>query len=88
MGNRRHHKKLRVDVRARMARTGETYQQALERIRKQAVGAPHAELVSIEWFGGRAALATIQHLGMTSFFVLSTPHGRMPFAVRAARTIH
>lgn len=89
MGNRHHDKKLRAEVRARMARTGETYQQALERIRGRRRARdprdPEVDLVAIDWFGGTAALATIRNMGITSFFVVSAPASRGPFAVPMRR---
>lgn len=86
MGNRHHDKKLRAEVRARMARTGETYQQALGRIRGRRPS-PHVDLVAFDWFGAPAALATIENMGVTWFFVVSAPRRKLPFAVHAPRTL-
>jgi hypothetical protein len=66
MGNRHHHKKLRAEVRARMARTGESYQRALARIREECEGrapARDVDLVAFEYFGVPATLATFEIAG-------------------------
>lgn len=83
MGNRHHDKKLRAEVRARMARTGETYQRALECIRARRRSEPRVDLVPFDWFGAPAALATIQNMGMTFFYVVSATRSRWPITVRA-----
>ncbi|WP_437965983.1 hypothetical protein WMF04_41160 [Sorangium sp. So ce260] len=99
MGNRHHHKKLRADVRARMARTGESYQKALARIldeRSAPAPARGVDLVPIEYFGAPAALATFEIAGRLACLVVSSPHHRRPFpysplvavAMRGPRTVH
>jgi hypothetical protein len=80
MGNRHHHKKLRADVRAAIATTGESYQQALCRLRsarRQAV-APraHVDLIPIDYFGIPLTLATFEILGDLSCVAVSG--GRLP----------
>lgn len=75
MGNRHHDKKLRADVRAAMAVTGESYQQALLRLRGQlpAAAAPSRDpdLIPIAYFGIPLTLATFEILGDLSCVVLS-----------------
>src|SRR4051794_20746798 len=98
MGNRHHHKKLRAEARARMARTGESYQKALSRIqadrgRSSAVG---VDLVSIEYFGVAATLATYEVAGRLACIVVSSPRKAGPFpanplvalASRGPRIVH
>jgi len=82
MGNRHHHKKLRSEVRARMARTGESYQRALarilgERAPREAVDA--VDLVPITYFGVQAALATFEIAGRLAWVVVSSRHLGGPF---------
>lgn len=81
MGNRHHHKKLRAEVRARMARTGEGYQRALARIlsEQSARAASAVDLLHIEYFGVPAALATFDVAGRLACVVVSSQHGRRPF---------
>ncbi|WP_437315238.1 hypothetical protein [Sorangium sp. So ce385] len=99
MGNRHHHKKLRADVRARMARTGESYQRALARIldeRSSPAPARGVDLVPIAYFGAPAALATFEIAGRLACLVVSSPHRPRPFphdplvalAMRGPRTVH
>ncbi|MBX3226845.1 MAG: hypothetical protein KIT84_38495 [Labilithrix sp.] len=78
MGNRRHHKKLRAEVRARMARTGESYQQALARVLEgRTAGA--VDLLRIEYFGAPATLATFEVAGRLACVVVSSRHAPRPF---------
>jgi hypothetical protein len=72
MANRHAHKKLRAEVRARMAATGETHQQALTRIqaRRPSVSAPGMDLVGFSYFGIPATLATLEMNGFTVFAVV------------------
>ena len=67
MANRHAHKKLRAEVRARMAATGESYQQAHARVatRQVSATAPQADLVPVSYFGIPLALATIEMHGMS-----------------------
>ena len=67
MANRHAHKKLRTEVRARMAATGETYQQALARVATHPVSAsaPQTDLVAVSYYGIPLALATIEMHGMS-----------------------
>ena len=62
MGNRYHNKKLRAAVRATMARTGESYQTVLSRLRSQEREAvSHAgdvDLIPIGYFGIPLTIAT------------------------------
>lgn len=66
MGNRHHNKKLRAAVRATMARTGESYQTVLARLRSQArkavAGPGDVDLIAIDYFGVPLTLATFQIL--------------------------
>jgi len=99
MGNRHHHKKLRADVRARMARTGESYQKALAQIldeRSTPKAARDIDLVPIDYFGAPAALATFEIAGRLACLVVSSRHRLRPFpqsplvalAMRGPRAIH
>ena len=66
MANRHAHKKLRAEVRARMAASGETYQQALGRVEPRPVSrsAVQTDLVAVSYYGIPLALATIEMRGM------------------------
>jgi hypothetical protein len=77
MANRHAHKKLRAEVRARMAATGETYQQAHARVmnRPVSVSAVKTDLVPVSYYGIPLALATIEMHGR-SFNVL-VPSSRL-----------
>jgi hypothetical protein len=98
MGNRHHHKKLRAEVQARMARTGESYQRALARIRDERAGstaAGGADLVAFEYFGVPATLATFEIAGRLACVALtSLSSGPFPRSVllslasAARRTVH
>ncbi|AUX19809.1 hypothetical protein SOCEGT47_002620 [Sorangium cellulosum] len=99
MGNRHHNKKLRADVRAKMARTGESYQKALARLlaERSAPGPVRGvDLVPIDYFGAPAALATFEIAGRLACLVVSSPHHPRPFprgplvalAARGLRTVH
>jgi len=82
MGNRHHHKKLRSEVRARMARTGESYQRALSRIlgeRAPRGGVGDVDLVPLEYFGVRGVLATFEIAGGLTWVVFSSRHLGGPF---------
>lgn len=94
MGNRHHHKKARAEARARMARTGETYQQALARLR--ALGprrSPH-DLLAVEYFGVAATVATFEIAGTVACLVVSSALHRGPLphtplaAIASARAVH
>jgi hypothetical protein len=84
MANRHSHKKLRAEVRARMAATGESYQQALARIatRPPSATAPRADLVPVSYYGIPLALATIEIRGVAiAVLVPLSPawrHGEVP----------
>jgi hypothetical protein len=97
MGNRHRHKKQRLEIRARMARTGESYQQALAKIlHERAVPIADVDLVGIDYFGEPAALATFQILGRVACLLVSSrlhprPFPDSPFfalATRGPRTVH
>jgi hypothetical protein len=77
MANRHAHKKLRAEIRARMAETGESYQKARTCILAQKSGAsdPKADLVHCSYFGFPLALATIEARG-TAIAIL-VPSSRM-----------
>lgn len=88
MGNRHHHKKMRAEVRATMAATGEGYQQALSRLRSKrqlaARPSPDTDLIAIEYFGIPLTLATFEILGDLSCLVMSG--SRPPRHFRGARS--
>jgi hypothetical protein len=84
MGNRHHNKKLRAAVRATMARTGESYQTVLGRLRRQdrqaVARASDVDLIPIDYFGIRVTMATFELLGELSCVVTpgSLPSGPFP----------
>jgi hypothetical protein len=99
MGNRHHHKKLREQVRARMARTGESYQKALARIhaeRASLVRRDTVDLVPVQYFGVVATLATYELAGRLACIVVSSSQHQGPFpanplialATRGPRIVH
>jgi|SRR4051794_30486894 hypothetical protein len=78
MANRHSHKKLRAEIRARRARTGESYQQA----RQGLLAAPSSlsaaaqacsgfDLLEFRYFGKPAVLASWHSYGMPVAIVLS-----------------
>lgn len=83
MGNRNHNKKLRAAVRAAMLRSGESYQQALLRLRNvqtnTAAPTREVDLIPIEYFGLPLTLATFEILGDLSCVVTSAQHLPQPF---------
>jgi hypothetical protein len=83
MGNRHHDKKLRAEVRAAMAATGERYQQALTRLRRERRVAPlpprDIDLIPIAYFGIPLTLATFEILGDLSCLVVSGSRLPRPF---------
>jgi len=84
MGNRHHNKKLRAAVRGAMARTGESYQMVLSRLRKRELEpvarASDVDLVPVDYFGIPITIATFQILGGVSCIVTpgSLPSGPFP----------
>lgn len=89
MGNRHGNKKLRLAARARMARTGESYQKALCSLRHPDVpeqtsercGATESgvDLLPIRYFGAPAAIATFEIAGRFAVLVVSSQHRPAPF---------
>lgn len=90
MANRHRNKQLRRAARARMAATGESYQQArnsLLALRERALpdqsdndaASSGADLMAIRYFGLPLALAAFPIAGRLSVLLLSGPHGRGPF---------
>ncbi len=58
MANRHSHKKLRAEIRARMAETGESYQTVRERILSRPTRhTPAVDLVTLTFFGQPVTLA-------------------------------
>jgi hypothetical protein len=76
MANRHAHKKLRAEIRARMALTGETYQQAQTRLRvpRPSLAWPRTDLVATAYHGLPATIATIEMHGMAVAFLLPSSH--------------
>jgi hypothetical protein len=75
MANRHSHKKLRGEIRARMAKTGESYQAARQRIvRRVADVRTDVDLVPFRFFGVPMTLATAEG-GLVHFVAVlrSTP---------------
>jgi hypothetical protein len=71
MANRHAHKKLRAEIRARMAKTGESYQAARNRIVSRAVRHANAvDLIPFKRFGVPMTLATFEGEMVHSFAVL------------------
>jgi len=85
MGNRHHHKKQRARVRAVMAETGESYQRVLSRLRAAKAAKAHAgsdiDLLCVDYFGTRVAIATFEILESLSCVVL--PNSRLPLVASA-----
>jgi hypothetical protein len=81
MANRHSHKKLRAEARARMARTGESYQQARQRLlAPQSSVSVRAfsgfDLLEFSYFGKPAVLASWHSYGVAVAIVLSEAVGR------------
>jgi hypothetical protein len=70
MANRHAHKRLRAEVRARMRKTGASYQRTLERIRKQSRA--RVALTPILVFGHPRAIATLELHGMVMNVVVGS----------------
>ncbi|HYQ29209.1 MAG TPA: hypothetical protein VER04_18385 [Polyangiaceae bacterium] len=97
MGNRHHNKQLRAQVRARMAKTGESYQQALSRLSpRPSLGAQTTDVdfLRIDYFGTPLTLATFEILEQVSCVVLPSsglpsPLPKSPFfALDGRRAVH
>ena len=81
MANRRSHKKLRAEAKARMARTGESYQRALQQLlgaqaQRERFAAERAEvdgceLTEFTYFGRPMMLATWRAFGTHGAMLLS-----------------
>jgi hypothetical protein len=88
MGNRHHHKKERADARARAARTGESYQTALAKIR---AGRRPDDLVTFRAFGVEitiAALSILDRVAVVFVSDLARPSPRSPLRSLGPRAIH
>jgi hypothetical protein len=93
MGNRHHDKKLRAAVRSAMAKTGESYQTVLSRLRLQrenAAPAADVDLICIDYFGTPLTIATFRLFGALSCVVTpasisSGPFPRSPLFALARR---
>jgi hypothetical protein len=90
MANRHSHKKLRAEIRARMASTGETYQTARQRILLRS-GDPQppsarGELLQVEYFGVPLTLALLEQRGRITIVLVPGGGGRAPRSVRALST--
>jgi hypothetical protein len=71
MANRHHNKKLRAEIHARMARTGESYQRARDAIlAPYEPSPPVVELMSVTSFGVPVTLAVFQSDTVNSFSLL------------------
>jgi hypothetical protein len=90
MGNRHGNKQRRRAVIARMAHTGESYQQALtcllarhepKSLTRKGQGKTEGgvDLIPIHYFGAPSVLATFEIAGRLAVLIVSTPHGRGPF---------
>ena len=78
MANRHSHKKLRAEVRARMGRTGESYQAARERVLATSMHTA-VDLVPFRFFGVPMTLATAEGSVLHSVAVL----GHAPRSARS-----
>jgi hypothetical protein len=86
MANRHSHKKLRAEIRARMARTGESHQQAREWLTREWLTrarslAPELQLTGLDviefsYFGKPAMLATWCTYGVPIAMMVSEAAGR------------
>lgn len=90
MGNRHGNKQRRRAILARMAQTGESYQQALTCLLAQhepklrTHKGPNkteggVDLIPIHYFGAASVLATFEIAGRLAVLFVSTPYGRGPF---------
>jgi hypothetical protein len=71
MANRHSHKKLRAEIRARMAETGESYQVVRKRILARPSQHTHAvDLVALTFFGQPVTLATAEGRSFHSITVI------------------
>jgi hypothetical protein len=85
MANRHGHKKLRAEIRARMATTGEGYQLARQRILSRAAGEPSSkgEFFRTEYFGVSLTFAIWEAHGLPFGMLVPGGGGRAPARVRA-----
>jgi hypothetical protein len=96
MANRHTHKKLRAEVRARMAATGESHQTALQRIllRRAAsrTGAPARvpELIATTYFGVPITVAAYEVLSHVRLILVSGSGGLLglPWGVPSPISVH
>lgn len=80
MANRHSHKKLRAEILARMARTGESYQVAREHIVGRSTQARReVDLVPFRFFGVPMTLATAEGGPVHSVAVLGSPRSTRSF---------
>jgi hypothetical protein len=77
MANRHSHKKLRAEIRVRMASTGESYQAARARIVTRAMDV-EIDLVPFRFFGVPMTLATAEGRIVHSIAVLRATRGSAP----------
>jgi hypothetical protein len=78
MANRHSHKKLRAEIRVRMARTGESYQAARARIVARSNVDVEIDLVPFRFFGVPMTLATAEGRIVHSVAVLRATRGSAP----------
>jgi hypothetical protein len=79
MANRHSHKKLRAEIRARMNRTGESYQRARQHILADSpnpVPRLDVDLVKFRFFGAPMALATTAGGVVSTTAILDASAGR------------
>jgi hypothetical protein len=86
MSNRHTHKKLRAEARARMVRTGESYQLARQRILSRSHDpSMGVDLVPFRFFGVPMTLATAEGSAVHSIAVLSaTPRSSRSYSLPLA----
>ncbi len=95
MANRHSHKKLRAEIRAWMARTGENYQKARHRLLEHRVGRQDgADLIAITYFGVPVTVATFEgpsHIGVVLVSgaggPLALPWGKPPILYSPTRGV-
>ena len=89
MANRHHHKKLRAEILARMATTGESYQAARQRIvTRRTKERAHVDLVAFRFFGLPMTLATTEGAVVHAVAVMAAaPKASRSFPLPIARLL-
>ncbi len=94
MANRHTHKKLRAEIRARMAVTGESHQTALQRIMalrgndRPPAGPGVPDLIPISYFGVPITLAALEVLSHVRLILVSGAGGPLGLPWSSASPLH